>query len=76
MVTTDRLIDLAEDYGLRAAGRYLGKFGRYPTGDDTDDFVAGLWPEAWEQLRGRGADENLHDICFESWNSGYLGPNA
>ena len=31
---------------------------------------------AREELRGRGADEDLHDICFESWNSGYLGPRA
>jgi hypothetical protein len=70
-VTDDWLTDLAESYGMRAAGRYLGKFGRYPAPDDADDFADGLWPAAWEELRGRGADDGLPEdelaeICHSS----------
>jgi hypothetical protein len=76
MVTDDRLIDLAEEYGMRAAGRYLRRFGRYPTGDDTDDFGDVAWDAAWGELERRGAVDGLMDAAFEAWHSGYLGPNA
>jgi hypothetical protein len=74
----DALIDQAEQIGLKDAGAYLHKFGKYPTEDDLDHFGfhAEAWRAAWEELQKRGADDGLYDACFEAWRGGFLGPEA
>jgi hypothetical protein len=72
----DQLIDQAEKIGLKDAGAYLQKTGRYPREDDTDDFGFTAWSAAWEVLQQRGADDGLHEACFEAWSRGFLGPEA
>ena len=37
----DAMIDLATDMGEQDAGKYLGRFGRYPTEDDEDNGSSG-----------------------------------
>jgi hypothetical protein len=74
----DQLIDQAEEIGLRDAGKYLQKFGRYPTEDDTDDFGfhAEAWRAAWMELRRQGADGDIYEACFEAWRVGFMGTRA
>jgi hypothetical protein len=72
----DALIDQAEEIGLRDAGAYLQKTGRYPTEDDTDDFASAAWAAALMGLRRRGADHAIYEACFEAWSGGFLGTRA
>jgi hypothetical protein len=70
------IIDDAEQIGLRDAGAYLGKFGRYPTQDDEDNIATEAWKQTWEDLQRRGADDSLHEACFTAWNGGFRGNRA
>jgi hypothetical protein len=72
----DAIIDQAEEIGLRDAGAYLQKYGRYPTKDDTDAFGYMAWGAAWEELRRRGADDSVYEACFQAWRRGFLGTRA
>jgi hypothetical protein len=74
-LVSEALIDQAEEIGLRDAGAYLQKFGRYPMEDDTDNvgFHAEAWQAAWLELQRRGADEGLYDSYFEALSGRFLG---
>jgi hypothetical protein len=72
----DAIIDEAEEIGLRDAAAYLGKCGRYPTEDDTDDFSTEAWEAAWGDLQRQGADDGLFEACCEAWRRGFLGTQA
>jgi hypothetical protein len=69
----DELIDLAGAMGSRDAGKYLGRFGRYPTEDDDSDEGTKSWQCTWEALRAKGADGGIMDAAFEAWKRGWLG---
>jgi hypothetical protein len=69
----DDLIVEAREIGLRDAGAYIRKFGGYPRQGDADEFGCVAWLTAWEELLHQGADEALHDACFEAWLGGFLG---
>jgi hypothetical protein len=62
----DALLDLAGEMGEQDAGKYLGRFGRYPDEDDTDDEGAKSWLGTWSALQAKGADEAIREAAFEA----------
>jgi hypothetical protein len=71
-MSDDELLELAQRIGLRDAGRYLAKTGRYPSPDDTDDHGSA----AWSELEKQGSGDGDWDARSTSWQGGYLGPRA